>query len=793
MRKITIAPRMTLLALSLVPALAAQAQQAAPEEAGSSVAAPAATLDRLQVIGQATSYAKATVSQETLERQTVLSSVNTALNELPGVVVTEADTYGSTAWATQISMRGFVTNGGTQQIGTTVDGVPNGGSAYGGGAMANRFIDPLDLETVEVSQGTADISSRSNEALGGTLNFLTGEPLHDSRLRLVLGGGDFDARKVYARYDTGLLGGHTRAWVSVSSARNEDWIDGSGKVGNDRIAAKFVTDLERWSFTGYLTYNDTDEPEYTSVTPAQFAQNPEGDLLNGSLTGVPYIDQDYRPGWRGLRENSFGYLRAAFDNDNGFKATLTGYAHRLEGRGDWLPPYLVDVVADGAGNPESEYLGGGTVYGGALLGQIFFVNPDGSIAQPIAGCSGIGGIPAQYAPNCYAGSAQPVQSYRHTHYENNRFGVTADVEWSHDFGSFDNTLRAGVWFEDYERTVRRDWHRLLAVGSDISFDHVPYWVQFEDDYATDEQMYYIEDVIRFGDLAARLGVKQFIVDQSRDRVIGGAEHVRSDSESDPLFSLGFTWKPPVEGAEVFAGFSQNYRAIPSGVLGETDPLAFSRVEPETADNIELGLRVNRWPLLASVTLYNIKFDNRIVYLPANLVSGIDYLGEVDGVYENFGGVESRGLEAALAYQFDNGLRLSGAYTWNDSEYLGSGDAARDQALGIVDGAKVIGQAEHILVASADWRGDVWNVGLSGRYLGARYLNAANSAKLPGVTVFNANLGIDLEDLSPRLKGVGAGIVVSNLTDKRYLAGVDGADAAYIGPPRTLSFQVSIDL
>ncbi|RKI33577.1 TonB-dependent receptor, partial [Corallococcus sp. AB049A] len=141
---------------------------------------------------------------------------------------------------------------------------PNGGSGYGGGSLANRYIDTLDLETVEVSQGTADISSRSNEALGGTLNFLTSDPLQDSRLRFVVGAGDNEARKYYVRYDTGLLGGHTRAWVSASSARVHDWIDGSGKTSNDHIAGKFITELDRWTLTGYLSYNDADEPEYTS-------------------------------------------------------------------------------------------------------------------------------------------------------------------------------------------------------------------------------------------------------------------------------------------------------------------------------------------------------------------------------------------------------------------------------------------------------------------------------------------------------------------------------------------------
>lgn len=348
------------LALLLVPlALPAYAQQT-PDGAASTPAAAepdggaqVSTLDQVQVVGQAMTYSKTTVSKEMLDRQFVLGSVNDALNELPGVVVTEADAFGSSDWGTQISMRGFVSNRDTQQIGTTIDGVPNGGSAYGGGSKANRFIDMPDLETVEVSQGTADIASRSNEALGGTLNYLTGEPLAEQRVRVIGGIGDNQARKYYARYDTGLLGGHTRAWVSGSSARNDDWIDGSGHTRRDHLAGKFVSSLDKWTLSGYLSYDDADESEYTSVTPAQFARDPEHDLLTGTLTGIPYLDQNYRSGSRALRENTFGYLRGAFDGGNGFKTTLTGYAHRMQGRGDWIPPYLVDVTNDGAGAPES--------------------------------------------------------------------------------------------------------------------------------------------------------------------------------------------------------------------------------------------------------------------------------------------------------------------------------------------------------------------------------------------------------------------------------------------------------
>lgn len=106
---------------------------------------------------------------------------------------------------------------------------------------------------------------------------------------------------------------------------------------------------------------------------------------------------------------------------------------------------------------------------------------------------------------------------------------------------------------------------------------------------------------------------------------------------------------------------------------------------------------------------------------------------------------------------------------------------------------MIGQPRNTLVVSADWRGQAWRFGVSGRYLGKRYLDASNRAALDGVTTFDANLGVELSQLSSQLKGLQLALNVSNLTDKRYLEGVDGSDSAFIGAPRTVGLTVTLDL
>ncbi|MFN3522774.1 MAG: TonB-dependent receptor domain-containing protein [Phenylobacterium sp.] len=772
-----------------VAALSLAGAQARAETAADAGDATGTSVEELVVTGAKETYASSVVLEPMIERQSALSSVNDVLNELPGVLVTEGDTFGSSDWATSITMRGFVTNRDTQQIGTTIDGLPNGGSGYGGGSRANRYIDVMDLKTVEVSQGTADIGSRSNEALGGTLNYLTNDPEREQRVRVMAAGGDYDARKFYVRVDTGEIAPDTYAWISASSSRNSDWIDGSGKTTRDHAAAKIVSRIAGVDLTGYLSYDDADESEYSSISPEQFAENSGWDRLTGTWTGTPYIDQAYRSGSRALRDNTFAYLRAKFDVAE-VKVTLTGYGHMMNGRGDWLPPYLVDVTNNGAG-PNTEFLSGTAITGGSALGKIYFVTPTGATATMIAGCTGTNGIPAEYDPSCYASNSLAVQSYRHTHYRNRRYGATADFEWAHVFGEVENTLRGGLWLEHGEANATRDWHRLIDTRIGYAFDDTPYWIQYSTDYETNETLYYLEDVATFGPLTARFGVKQFFIDQSRQGLLDNNTSTSLDSQSDPLISAGLAYDTPVEGLSLFTGFSQNFAAVPRGVLDETDPVALSLVHNETADNVELGARLSRGPLAASLTLYSIKFDNRIVYVPSGFVTGIDYLSEVDGVYQNLGGVESKGFEASASYAFANGLSLSGAYTYNDATYLGSGDAARDAELGIVEGAQVAGSPKHMLVSSLDWRGDIWKAGVSAKYIGERFLDKAGAVEADSVTLTNAYVGVAAEAITPLLKGFDLTLTVNNLTDESYLAGADGS-TAFIGAPRTVTISLTAD-
>ena len=740
-------------------------------------------IEEITVVGKSLSYANNHTSAEMFNQQSTMTSALAVIDNLPGVLINEGDTFGSDDWSTTVSIRGFQLSLDEQQVGITVDGIANGNSNYGGGAKANRYIDTENLAAVEVSQGTADIASRSNEALGGTLNFTTIDPTAEETLVTSFSSGNFEAQKYFVRYETGQIFEDTYAWLSFSNSSNSDWIQGAAQNTRDHIAGKFLT---KWSenleVRGYFSWDDVHEDNYQRISLAEFSQNPEWDRLTGDWTGIPYVDQLYRRGWSTLRENLFAYLQVDYQADE-IKLSANVYYHDNEGRGDWVPPYLVDVTDDGTSG-HSELVSGNTVYGGDALGRIYFVDANGNALTPNAGCQSsitfpYGGAGAEYDPLCYGAGAIPVGSYRHTHYQKERFGFNADLEWETQFGSALNTLRAGIWYEDYNRKEHRDWHKIIDSTAGYRFDHNPYWVQYDREYPVDTMMLYIEDTVELSDVTFRFGVKQFNVELESQNKFSG-ESLSINSDSDALASAGIVWQAPLDGLEVFAGYAENFAAIKDQVL-ERDASALENIEPETAENLDLGLRYIGEDLNASVTLYQIDFENRLTFIAPGDVDGIDYLIGTNGSYINTGGIESSGFEASLTYYPSDNWSIYTSYTQNDSEYT-------DGTIGVPAGNTVFGSVEDMAVVSLDWQKDRYLSGLSTKWVGERWMDAANTQRIDAYTVADFYAGVELGDLGGVVKSSQLRLTVNNLFDESYIGGVAGGWGGWIGAPRTATFN-----
>lgn len=738
-------------------------------------------VEEIVVTAQKTTFANNATDQVMLDQQPDAASVLSVLNALPGIFVSEGGPFGSDDWSTTLTIRGFTVGLAEQQIGMTIDGLPNGNSNYGGGAKANRYLDNENLARAEVSQGTADISSASHEALGGTINFVSSDPYEEQRFWAGLSFGNNNAQKYFFRYDTGEIADGTRAYLSYSNTTNDPWIGNTGGTTRDHFEAKVVSEQDEWTFTGRLSWDDVWENNYQRISLAQFEENPDWDRLTDEITGIPYIDQAYRPGWGTLRENWFGYVDIEYDNDE-LQLSVSPYYHDNTGRGDWIPPYLIDVAG---GDVQSN----GTINGGGAAGVTYFTDSAGNTLAPIDGCTDTltfpygGGAPANN-PACYATGATPVGSYRHTHYAKTRYGVTAD-------GSYkimeNNTLRAGLWWESSDRDESRDWHKVIDSRSGIEYDNTPYWLQYDRSFEVDTLMLYAEDSFELGDLTLRGGIKQFLVDLKRIDNFGLEADQSLESDSDILFTVGAIYDA-TENLQLFAGFSQNFAAIKDGVIegqaSATNP-NIPDLEGETADNYDIGLRFGNDWLRATITAYYVKFNNRITFVAAgDPVGGIDYLEEGEGTYLNVGGIESKGVEASFSADFASYWNLYSAVTVNSSEYT-------ETTATTVEGNQVALSPKLQLVGTLSYFKDGVRAGVSAKHIGKRYGDFANNQELPTFTLVDAWIGYSLgDDVIPGVGNVDISLNITNLADTRYLGG--GTPGSYfLGAERQVTANLTM--
>ncbi|AIT82261.1 TonB-dependent receptor domain-containing protein [Novosphingobium pentaromativorans] len=794
----------TIRHMSILGASLAAIAAATPACADEAADAGETNVDAIIVTGTRTTYNNSMLTEQMVAEQPPLASVLDLVDTLPGVQVQEGDAFGFDDWSTTVSIRGFQTNLDQQQVGITIDGLPNGGSNYGGGSKANRFIDTMNIATVEVSQGTADIGSLSNEALGGTLNFVTSDPLDEMRVRLSGSVGDFEASRYYGRVDTGLfLNGAAKAWFSYSHQEATDWIGGSAQNHRDNFAGKFIIDAPV-RITGYASYDDAHEDNYDQLFfPDQYVDIPSTDGLTTNWTGVPYQDQAYRRAWSTLRKNFLGYLKAETTIADSLDLRVSAYYHDMAGRGDWVPQYVVDVTADGAGNPESELSGIGTVNGGSPLGTIYFVDANGVSLTPTAGCTGSltypyrGTTDASYDPACYPAGAIGAQSYRHTHYRKDRLGFTGDAAWKWQLGTLENTLRGGMWYEDTHRQEWRDWHNVIDTQVGPAYEATPYWTQYSRKYPQDTFKWYAQDTVQFGPVTANFGAKQFINHIDRVDLFGDTPDTKFKSTSDVLLSGGVQIEP-MTGLDLFAGYAENFKALTDAVLefGDAD---LSQLKPETSENWEAGLRYQSSWFRGSATWFKAKFSNQVLFVSNSSSAGNDYLGEGDGKFFNAGGIDSEGFELLANVTPFEGLNLYGAYTYIDAKYrsisdLDTGTTEDDATIAMLNGLagnRVAGIPRHMWVLSGSYTYGPVTAGLTGKYTGDRFADSGNSLVAQNYFLTDLNISVKGEGLSDVLKDLEFALTVNNLTDERYLGGISGG-YAWIGAPRTAIFTVTAD-
>ncbi len=762
-------------------------------------------LDKFVVQSVRAPIANNVAAAEQIALQPAAASVINVIKFLPGVSLSQGDAIGGDDWSTRINIRGF-TEG---QLGFSVDGVTTGYTSYGGGAKPNRYIDIENLSSVVVSQGAAEISSASAQALGGTLAYASQSPSAQAGVLAKLSTGSFGLQRGFVRVDTGKVAGNTQAFISFSSLQYDNWV--RDYVGGDaalskrlHLDAKATTDLGGAKLT-FFTGVDNVSPEinFQGVTLQQFAQNPHDDRLTFRFTGKPNPDQNYAPTWTTIRTNSLSYLKLDTRLAESVSLVFQPYWAHQQGKGQFLPPYQVrrfDLT--GAPSATSNYVAAGKV------GTVFFADGGGRDLLPVNPSTGAAAAdPFNISTYTWLSAAQqaaakPLSSARFSRYLNNRYGDNLGLDLK---VSSDNRVRVGMWNEQQRRERYRTWHAVVDPTASPAFNDGAYLESFHWNYRTTSTMLYAEDQLTFGNLVVNGGLKYFNIDfrgQQRFLQSDGSTYAKDlTSNSRLLPSAGLVYRID-SSSEAFAGFSRNFSSIKDTIFTDNVTATgtdYSRVKPEYADNIDAGYRYAARDLALSATLYRIRYTNKIVNLSGTAAK--DYTNTGAGsVLVNVGGLESLGTELAGSYRLGGGFSATAAYSRTRAVYT-----ANTPDGSIVKDRKVVDTPEQIASFGLLYAKDGLSCGLVGKHTGKIYGTYANDGFIPSATVYDLNLGYTRtfpgKDF---VKSLSFELNVLNALDRSYLGGISINDQGYvksdaagttmlynIGAPRTISFSVSV--
>ncbi|RDZ27720.1 TonB-dependent receptor [Lysobacter silvisoli] len=729
----------TILAASILLCLYAGAVRAespaeapaAQPDASASAADDATTLDAVSVVGTGQTRQVQALGLAELQRDAAGTSPLKIMAKLPGVHFQSSDPWGNYEWASKLSIRGF----SQQQLGFTLDGVPLGDMSYGNhnGLNISRAIISENLSGAELSQGSGAIDTASSGNLGGTLRFFSSDPSTEYGVRLAQTFGSDATRRSYARVDTGDHNGFS-AYLSGAFHTTDKW-KGEGPQRNAQFNSKLVYATEDLKLTGYAATSRRRETDYADLSLQSARRlgmdwdNYAGDwqraidAAGGRFSGgVTSLDDAYYIA-RGLRDDDLLYVSADWQANADLSLAATVYYHRNEGQGHWATPYAS--------------------------------SPDVPIAM------------------------------RTTEYDIERTGIMPSLTWQ--IGN--HRLQAGLWLEQNAHGVQRNFYNLRrdTPPDRIYFLRDPDARVFRQRFDTDTRQYYLTDRMEFADgrVTVDAGFKGTRVETDGKNLIGSRAGGKLVAKDNFLPQVGARWQFS-EHEEIFGSYSENMAAFRTGVNGphSTSQAAFNAavasLEPETSRTIEAGLRTSRDNLQASLAVYRVDFENRLLAIAR--CAGI--VGCASS-FANVGDVETRGAELTVQWTPIEGLSWYNSLAWNKSEY--ASDYMDGTTLIPAKGKDVVDAPKRLYATELRWIQGGLSAQLAAKFTDRRYLTYLNDSKVDSFWVADAAVSYEWSELS-WADAFKLQLNVTNLFDEEYFGSI-GTNGFVTSDPTGLNYTL----
>ncbi|MBB5684662.1 TonB-dependent receptor [Sphingobium boeckii] len=702
------------------------------------------------VIGSGQTRQVQELKQEDIVILTPGTSPLKAIEKLPSVNFQSADAFGAYEWSQRLSIRGFNQN----QIGFTLDGIPLGDHSYGNvnGLHISRAISSENIGTTRVSQGGGSLGTQATNNLGGTIEFLSSDPVGAFGVKLNGTAGSDNSYRGFARIDAGSEGG-ARGYLSYGYLTTDKW-KGDGAQRQHAVNAKAIVPVGNFNLTGFFSFSDRREQDYQDLSL---------DMIRRLGLENDNIADDYALALR--------IADVAANRGDSGATPLNPAAGTV-----YPAPYgtVDDVYFDAAGLRQ-DYLGS--------------IGIDGRIAEGVTVSVKVyhhdnHGQGLWFTPYVPSPTGVPI-SIRTTEYDMKRTGVFGGV--TAEMGV--NTLAVGAWYENNDFQQARRFYGLTSRTdpgrSALQFQKDPFATQWDFDYNTKTLQYHVEDKIALGRATLALGWKGFQVKNAADPLTAGSL-ASGKIESKDWFQphAGMTFKIDEHG-EVFASFTQLTRAFTSSAT--TGPFATTQagfaaisgsLKPEESDTYELGLRMKSGAFSGTAGVYYVNFRNRLLAF----TTGAGIVGN-PAILQNVGAVRSYGFETAGEFRLGGGFSIFGSYSYNDSTYRDDVFNALGVVVAATSGKNVVDSPKHLAKAELAYDDGTIFGRLGINYMSKRYFNYLNDRSVPGRGIADASLGYRF--LQGALTGLEVQLNATNLFDKAYVATIGSNGFGNSGDNQTL--------
>ena len=727
-----------------------------------------------------------------------------ALAQLPSVNFQAADPYGSYEWAVRISVRGFNQN----QLGFTLDDIPLGDMSYGNwnGLHISRAISDENVGRVVLSQGTGALETASTSNLGGTIQFYSADPSDKRSATVNQTFGSFGMKRTFARYESGLLSGNNKFYVTGSYNLSDKW-RGHGDIGQNywQINGKLVHMI---GSTGVLSVfadlSDRREVDYQDVNKiwvnklgynwdnyGNWAQSVQAGYACDGVGSYPTVlaplgataaaqnsndacDAGYYGG-AGLRKDvlaGVSYKQAIGDH---LTLKLTGYGHHNDGRGLWFTPYTPTY-------------------------QNFYAPSAATMISPV--------------------------SERTSEYGIARGGVLASLAYE----TSRNKIEGGVWFEGERWNLARRYYGTTAtspVHSLYDFPSNPFFTQWE--YVFNSEVYdiHLQDQFKLTSkltIAAGFKTEETNTDGELSNAFKNTpapfytpgQYAQGALESGKPFLPQFGGNYKLDkNNEIFADAAYNVRSyVPGGYGFGNSPWGTTQVgfaalkttlKPETSWTEEGGYRFTNQKVAAQASFFHVNFADRLLAF----AQGAGIAGNAS-ILTNAGGATTNGIDGSVSIHVTPSITLYNAATWNKSTFdknvtKADGTCLYNDANGncmSIKGKIMVDTPEFLYKNSLEYHKAGLFANLGADYMSTRYFTYTNDGSVGGrfLTTFAAGYG--REQLGA-FKDLKAQFNIANVLNSQYYAsigtnGFTGSDpqslnnnTLQVGAPRSLSGTLSV--